>query len=131
MADKLISAYNFKSTVMNWRDKYRYYHPRSKANTIPMSELFYLLDHEPEIIAEEWLAPFERGAYNRGRIDASADSSLKVFCKDCKHRVELIYEKHEKGNNIMKVCPMIRLQVNDDFYCGFGERKDGEKNDSK
>lgn len=66
---------------------------------------------------------YDRDQYEKGYSDGRADREEEIIkCKDCVHRKKLIYEVSEKGNNILKVCELIKLQVNDDFHCGWGEK---------
>lgn len=45
------------------------------------------------------------------------DAISVVRCKDCAFR------------EVLKYCPVVRNWVPDDFYCAYGERKDGKKDD--
>ena len=70
---------------------------------------------------------YDRDQYEKGYSDGRADREEEIIkCKDCVHRKKLIYEVSEKGNNILKVCELIKLQVNDDFHCGWGKNEEND-----
>lgn len=59
---------------------------------------------------------------NLARIVNDLGAKLKerpevVRCKDCAMR-----------GTYYNFCPMLRESVKDDFFCGWGKRKDGESN---
>lgn len=63
---RLINADELKEWVENWFEKNRYYHPHSKANNIPIPELYDILERMPTVEAEpirhgEWLMDDESG----------------------------------------------------------------------
>ena len=44
MSDKTISVNELKEWIENWFYKNKYYHPYSKNNSIPITELYDILD---------------------------------------------------------------------------------------
>lgn len=48
---RLIDSNELKEWVNNWFEKHRYYHPHSKANDIPITELYDLLEQMPTVDA--------------------------------------------------------------------------------
>lgn len=49
---RLTDADELKEWVENWFEKNRYYHPHSKANNIPIPELYDILERMPTVDAE-------------------------------------------------------------------------------
>lgn len=45
----LISRQELREWVANWFEKNRHYHPYSKSNNIPITELYDILEHLPTI----------------------------------------------------------------------------------
>ena len=49
---RLIDEKELKEWVENWFEVNRYYHPYSKSNNIPITELYDIFEHMPTIDAE-------------------------------------------------------------------------------
>ena len=105
---RLIDADVLKERIENWFTMNRDYHPYSKSNSIPTTELIDIIDRMP-----------------------SADAVEVIRCKDCKHR---ILNKHygEKGHlQIKAYCELDtgnpfdvgRDSGNDNWFCADAERR--------
>lgn len=56
----MIEVNNLKSWIENWFDKNKYYHPHSKSENIPKSELYDILEQieNVESIPIEWIKKY-------------------------------------------------------------------------
>lgn len=72
---KTVSVDELKEWVFNWFEKNRYYHPYSKGNDIPISELYDILEQMPS-------------AEKHGKlIHVGYDCGLKIYeCSVCNKR---------------------------------------------
>lgn len=59
----------------------------------------------------------------------AADVQYVVRCKDCKHRKEHHYEESGEKPYIKYECKFTKYSMNDEGFCSFGVKKDGEQNE--
>ena len=90
-----IDSDELKEWIENWFYMNRLYHPYSKSNNIPISELYDILEQMSNSF--------------------SADVQDVVRCKDCKY-----YNSNECG-----FCEMLSLYgMSDNFFCADGKRRE-------
>lgn len=96
---RLIDADELKEWVENWFEKNRYYHPHSKANNIPIPELYDILERMPTIEAE----PIRRGHW---RADETIYTTGETWCSVCRtlYYIGDLYDVGG-GNNLPNYCP--------------------------
>ena len=84
---RLIDANELKEWVENWFTVNKYYHPYSKSNSIPINELYDILEHMPTIDAE----PVKHGKW----IDEAEDwrNQIEWFkCSQCDFPTSTAYK---------------------------------------
>lgn len=103
---RLIDADELKDWIAGWFETNKYYHPYSKSNNIPTTELYDLLDRIPTIEPkqEHWVPT----AYYPNKEDI-------IRCKDCIHCIDT-----DKYCACMYWCSDTKL----DGFCHKGERKE-------
>lgn len=92
---RLIDSNELKEWVKNWFEKHRYYHPYSKANDIPITELYDLLGQMPTVDAEP-----------------------VVRCRDCKWFADGKWCRNPNND-------MVQGGTTGEWFCGDGKRKGG------
>ncbi len=77
---KYINVDELKEWIENWFEKNAYYHPYSKANNIPIPELYDILERIPTVDIE----PVKRGHWKR-----SKHYPRIIICDECGEPFEL------------------------------------------
>ena len=95
---RIIDVGELKEWVKNWFEKNRYYHPYSKTNNIPITELYDILKQMPTV-----------------------DAVPVVRCVDCKHSS---FDHYVDGNMPIWDCLYWDKLTDEDAYCSYGERKE-------
>lgn len=90
---RLKDADELKEWVENWFEKNRYYHPHSKANNIPIPELYDILERMPTVEAE----PIRHGQWELSPFDGN------WTCSKCGNNFR-VYPYHNDMKN-MNYCP--------------------------
>lgn len=94
----LIDKKELKEWVENWFYQNKYYHPYSKSNNIPCSELYDILERMPTINAVE-----------------------AVRCKECKRWTNPIPIEMKKDG--YGYCGGLWTNTHKDDFCVWGERR--------
>lgn len=107
----LISRQELREWVANWFEKNRYYHPYSKSNNIPITELYDILEQLPTIDPAEnggcWGCDCKKMKHGKW-----LDHVRDYWCSECGGRIQ---KEQVKG---FPICP----------YCGARmDKQDKEK----
>lgn len=89
---KLIEVNNLKSWIENWFDKNKYYHPHSKSENMPKSELYDILEQIENVdaIPIKWIKDY----IDFGVSDKLAQHDVRFVSK--------MIEDWEKENEISR-----------------------------
>ena len=87
---RLIDEKELKEWVENWFEVNRYYHPYSKSNNIPITELYDILEHMPTIDAD---------TRRHGKLLRTEAYPHRLYCSECFKTLipneEICFEKNE------------------------------------
>lgn len=95
---RLIDADALKEWIENWFTMNRHYHPYSRSNNIPTTELTDIIDRMPTVDAVE-----------------------VIRCGQCKYQ-----DKGESESGSWNCCSIGYCNVEDDYFCWWAERRQDE-----
>lgn len=72
---------------------------------------------------------YDRDQYNRGRLDGYHEAKKEIVqCKDCKYFERIMAARYRNGETVeYQNCRQRVPQNSENFYCGYGERKETEE----